>query len=57
VEAAEPKQEELPRAIPGSMPIPEEAYDLTSAKMLRLLQMQRDQRKQQKRSMYSQWFK
>ena len=50
-------QEELPRAIPGSQPIPEEAYDLRTAKMLRLLQMQSDHRKQQKRNMYSSWFR
>ena len=56
-ESVEAKQEELPRATPGSIPIPEEAYDLRSAKMLRLLQMQRDHRKEQKRSMYSSWFR
>ena len=54
---ARPPQEELPRAIPGSFPIPEEAYDLRAAKMLRLLQIQGDQRKQQKRQMYSSWFR
>ena len=48
---------ELPRAIPGSLPIPEEAYDLRTAKMLRLLKIQSEQRKEQKRSMYSSWFK
>ena len=53
----EPPQEELPRAIPGSFPIPEEAYDLRAAKMLRLLQIQGDLRKQQKRQMYSSWFR
>ena len=52
-----PPPEELPRAIPGSQPIPEEAYDLRTAKMLRLLQMQSDHRKQQKRNMYSSWFR
>ena len=52
-----PPQEELPRAIPGSQPIPEEAYDLRTAKMLRLLQMQSDHRKQQKRNVYSSWFR
>ena len=52
-----PPQEELPRAIPGSQPIPEEAYDVRTAKMLRLLQMQSDHRKQQKRNMYSSWFR
>ena len=50
-------QPELPRAIPGSLPIPEEAYDLRTAKMLRLLKIQSQQRKEQKRSMYSSWFK
>ena len=54
---ARPPQEELPRAIPGSFPIPEEAYDLRAAKMLRLLQIHGDQRKQQKRQMYSSWFR
>ena len=52
-----PPQEELPRAIPGSQPIPEEAYDVRTAKMLRLLQMQSDHRKQQKRNVYSSWFR
>ena len=54
---ARPPQEELPRATPGSLPIPEEAYDLRAAKMLRLLQIHGDQRKQQKRQMYSSWFR
>ena len=55
VEIVEPQ--ELPRATPGSFPIPEEAFDLKTAKMLRLLQMQKDVRVQQKRNMYSSWFK
>ena len=50
-------REELPRAIPGSLPIPEEAHDLRAAKMLRLLQIHSDHRKQQKRQMYSNWFR
>ena len=49
--------EDLPRAIPGSLPIPTEAYDLRTAKMLRLLQMQTDHRKQQKANVYSSWFR
>ena len=49
--------EALPRAIPGSLPIPTEAYDLRTAKMLRLLQMQTDHRKQQKAHVYSSWFR
>ena len=53
--AAAPR--ELPRAIPGSLPIPEEAHDLRTAKMLRLLQIHSDHRKQQKRQMYSNWFR
>ena len=53
--AAAPR--ELPRAIPGSLPIPEEAHDLRAAKMLRLLQIHSDHRKQQKRQMYSNWFR
>ena len=57
VEEHEQAAQELPRPIAGSMPIPSEAYDLRSAKMLRLLQMQRDQRKEQKRNMYSSWFR
>ena len=52
-----PPLDELPRAIAGSMPIPEEAYDLRTAKMLRLLQMQSDHRKSMKRNMYSSWFR
>ena len=57
VAAAELHPRELPRATEGSFPIPEEAYDLRAAKMLRLLQMQSDQRKQQKRHVYSNWFR
>ena len=50
----EPVEEvqELPRAIEGSLPIPEEAYDLRTAKMLRLLQMQADQRKRNKENVW-----
>ena len=55
--AADHPPQELPRATEGSFPIPEEAYDLRAAKMLRLLQMQADQRKQQKRHVYSGWFR
>ena len=55
--AAELLYEELPRATPGSLPIPTEAYDLRTAKMLRLLQMQTDHRKQQKANVYSSWFR
>ena len=55
--AADHPPQELPRATEGSFPIPEEAYDLRAAKMLRLLQMQADQRKQQKRHVYSNWFR
>ena len=54
---AELPYEELPRATPGSLPIPTEAYDLRTAKMLRLLQMQTDHRKQQKANVYSSWFR
>ena len=55
--AVDQPPQELPRATEGSFPIPEEAYDLRAAKMLRLLQMQSDQRKQQKRHVYSNWFR
>ena len=55
--ATELLYEELPRATPGSLPIPTEAYDLRTAKMLRLLQMQTDHRKQQKANVYSSWFR
>ena len=48
----EPIQQELPRAVEGSFPIPEEAYDLRTAKMLRLLQMQADQRKRNKENVW-----
>ena len=44
--------QELPRAVEGSFPIPEEAYDLRTAKMLRLLQMQADQRKRNKENVW-----
>ena len=57
VAIVEQPREELPRAIPGSLPIPEEAHDLRAAKMLRLLQIHSDHRKQQKRQMYSNWFR
>ena len=56
-EAVEKIEPEIPRIIPGSIPIPEEAYDLRTAKMLRLLQIQKDHRKEQKRQMYSSWFR
>jgi len=56
-EAVEMIEPEIPRIIPGSMPIPEEAYDLRTAKMLRLLQMQKEHRKEQKRQLYSSWFR
>ena len=56
-EPIETPYEDLPRAIPGSLPIPTEAYDLRTAKMLRLLQMQTDHRKQQKANVYSSWFR
>ena len=48
----EPIEQELPRAVEGSLPIPEEAYDLRTAKMLRLLQMQADQRKRNKENVW-----
>ena len=48
----EPIEQELPRAVEGSFPIPEEAYDLRTAKMLRLLQMQADQRKRNKETVW-----
>ena len=48
----EPIEQELPRAVEGSFPIPEEAYDLRTAKMLRLLQMQADQRKRNKENVW-----
>ena len=56
-EPIETPYEDLLRAIPGSLPIPTEAYDLRTAKMLRLLQMQTDHRKQQKAHVYSSWFR
>ena len=55
-EPEQPEQVELPRPLP-SQPIPTEAYDLRTAKMLRLLQMQSETRKQQKRNVYSSWFR
>ena len=50
----EPVEEvqELLRAVEGSFPIPEEAYDLRTAKMLRILQMQADRRKQNKENVW-----
>ena len=50
----EPVEEvqELPRAVEGSFRIPEEAYDLRTAKMLRILQMQADRRKQNKENVW-----
>ena len=44
--------QQLPRAVEGSYPIPEEAYDLRTAKMLRILQMQADRRKQNKENVW-----
>ena len=56
VELVETPYDELPRATPGSLPIPTEAYDLRSAKILHLLQLQTEHRKQQKTRLYSSWF-
>ena len=50
-EPVEPVQE-LPRAVEGSFPIPEEAYDLRTAKMLRVLQIQADRRKRNKENVW-----
>ena len=44
--------QQLPRAVEGSFPILEEAYDLRTAKMLRILQMQADRRKQNKENVW-----
>ena len=55
-EPAEPEQPELPRVLPQSRPIPEKAYDATSARMLELLHQQTHARKQRKVDLWKSWF-
>ena len=48
---------EIPRALPGSRPIPSEAHDPTSAQMLRLLTAHTKQRQREKTELYKSWFR
>ena len=48
---------EIPRALPGSRPIPSEAHDSTSAQMLRLLTAHTKQRQREKTELYKSWFR
>ena len=48
---------ETPRVLPGSRPIPPEAYDTSSAQMLQLLAIHAQQRQHEKTELYKSWFK
>ena len=48
---------EIPRALPGSRPIPSEAHDSTSAQMLRILTAHTQQRQREKTELYKSWFR
>jgi hypothetical protein len=50
------EQEDLPRVLPGSMPIPTRAFDDTTAVMLSLLQHQAQQRHARKTDLWKSWF-
>ena len=53
----EPVEPELPRALQGSQPIPEEANEIDKyALMLQLLHRQKTQRLQNKSDLYRSWF-
>ena len=53
----EPVEPELPRALHGSQPIPEEANEIDKyALMLQLLHRQKQQRLQNKTDLYRSWF-
>ena len=56
-ESDEPENIEIPRALPGSRPIPSEAHDSTSAQMLRLLTAHTKQRQREKTELYKSWFR
>ena len=47
---------ELPRVIPGSQPIPREAHNDTAALMLQLLQKQAQNRQTRKSERWKSWF-
>ena len=55
-EAIEAKEEELPRVLPGSQPIPREAHNKTAALMLQLLQQQAQSRQTRKQDRWKSWF-
>ena len=52
----EEKENELPRALPDSLPIPREATTDKAALMLELLQRQAMQRKNAKAQLWKSWF-
>ena len=56
-ESDEPENIEIPRALPGSRPIPSEAYDTSSARMLQLLTAHTKQRQREKTELYKSWFR
>ena len=56
-ESDEPENIEIPRALPGSRPIPSEAYDTSSAQMLQLLTAHTKQRQREKTELYKSWFR
>jgi hypothetical protein len=50
------EQEELPRVLPGSLPIPTLAHNDTTAVMLELLRRQANQRHTRKTDLWKSWF-
>ena len=56
IEEEEEKENELPRPLPDSLPIPREATTNKAALMLELLQRQAMQRKNAKAQLWKSWF-
>jgi hypothetical protein len=57
VAPVEEVQQELPRVLPGSLPIPTVAHNDTTAMMLALLQQQAQQRQTHKSDLWRSWFR
>ena len=55
-EQSEGEQEELPRVLPGSHPIPTMSHDQKSALMLQLLREQAQTRRERKAAVWRSWF-
>jgi len=56
-EAEEPEQDTRNRPLAGSRPIPTEAHDATSARIISLLQTQMQVRKTRKVQLWKSWFR